>query len=207
MLVVARPRDAWPETARASRGPPRTRQSSPALAAFRPWGIEQDAAAWGVARESRRPSYARRSRGATGEVGGGGRRTTRTADVLAWAERFREAVPAPVASSAEDSPSGLWRSLGKRVGLTALRGSNPLSSATLTSADAGAGSTSRTRRPVSGLASRGRRFHPLASPAPADPLLAVPDWTSRPSGRPDGCSGRPWRTATSGWAGPRERQR
>ena len=35
----------------------------------------------------------------------------------------------PVLSSAEDSPSGLWRSLGKRVGLTALRGSNPLSSA------------------------------------------------------------------------------
>src|SRR3954465_11586715 len=30
---------------------------------------------------------------------------------------------------AEDSPSGLWRSPGTRVGLIALRGSNPLSSA------------------------------------------------------------------------------
>src|SRR4051794_37338090 len=35
----------------------------------------------------------------------------------------------PVTCPTEDSPSGLWRSLGKRVGLTALRGSNPLSSA------------------------------------------------------------------------------
>src|SRR5436190_20477427 len=46
--------------------------------------------------------------------------------------RFHRATGAPVASCAEDSPSGLWRSLGKRVGLTALRGSNPLSSAVLT---------------------------------------------------------------------------
>ena len=30
----------------------------------------------------------------------------------------------------EDSPSGLWRTLGKRVEFNALRGSNPLSSAT-----------------------------------------------------------------------------
>jgi hypothetical protein len=35
----------------------------------------------------------------------------------------------PVAFRAEDSPRGLWRSLGKRVGLTALAGSNPASSA------------------------------------------------------------------------------
>ena len=46
--------------------------------------------------------------------------------------RFPALAAEPVASSAEDSPSGLWRSLGKRVGLTALRGSNPLSSATPT---------------------------------------------------------------------------
>ena len=42
---------------------------------------------------------------------------------------FHAAVDRPVLSSAEDSPSGLWRSLGKRVGLTALAGSNPASSA------------------------------------------------------------------------------
>ena len=50
--------------------------------------------------------------------------------------RFHHRRARPVASPAEDSPSGLWRSLGKRVGLTALRGSNPLSSATLTSGNA-----------------------------------------------------------------------
>src|SRR5262249_51200833 len=37
-------------------------------------------------------------------------------------ERFRRVVGAWVPSSAEDSPRGLWRSLGKRVGLTALAG-------------------------------------------------------------------------------------
>ena len=45
---------------------------------------------------------------------------------------FTGPVGRPVRSRTEDSPSGLWRSLGKRVGLTALRGSNPLSSATRT---------------------------------------------------------------------------
>src|SRR6476661_2731248 len=44
--------------------------------------------------------------------------------------RFHGAVRRPVASSAEVSPSGLWRSLGKRVGLIALGGSNPPTSAT-----------------------------------------------------------------------------
>jgi hypothetical protein len=43
---------------------------------------------------------------------------------------FHPSLGVPVLSSAEDSPSGLWRSLGKRVGLTALAGSNPASSAT-----------------------------------------------------------------------------
>ena len=47
--------------------------------------------------------------------------------------RVGRTISAPVIgrviSLAEDSPSGLWRSLGKRVGLIALRGSNPLSSA------------------------------------------------------------------------------
>ncbi len=38
-------------------------------------------------------------------------------------------MPRPVCSCAEDSPSGLWRSPGTRVGLTALAGSNPASSA------------------------------------------------------------------------------
>ena len=46
-------------------------------------------------------------------------------------DRISPPAGAQVLSSAEDSPSGLWRSLGKRVGLTALRGSNPLSSAIL----------------------------------------------------------------------------
>ena len=34
-----------------------------------------------------------------------------------------------VLSFAEDSPSGLWRTLGKRVGVLPLAGSNPASSA------------------------------------------------------------------------------
>src|SRR5699024_7931757 len=49
---------------------------------------------------------------------------------------FRPTGGGAITSLAEDSPSGLWRSLGKRVGLTALAGSNPASSATLTSEDA-----------------------------------------------------------------------
>ena len=52
-----------------------------------------------------------------------------TADQSPGIRRISPPGAAPVASCAEDSPSGLWRSLGKRVGLTALRGSNPLSSA------------------------------------------------------------------------------
>src|ERR1700761_6908799 len=38
-------------------------------------------------------------------------------------------IVAGLAWPTEDSPSGLWRSPGTRVGLIALRGSNPLSSA------------------------------------------------------------------------------
>src|SRR6478735_7956553 len=60
-----------------------------------------------------------------------------SADQSTGTRRISPLGAAPVASSAEDSPSGLWRSLGKRVGLTALRGSNPLSSATLACAPPG----------------------------------------------------------------------
>jgi hypothetical protein len=47
------------------------------------------------------------------------------------AAAVRPCLGLPVAFRAEDSPRGLWRSLGKRVGLTALAGSNPASSAGL----------------------------------------------------------------------------
>src|SRR5690349_14917235 len=47
-------------------------------------------------------------------------------------DRFRPPGTRPVTSSAEVSPSGLWRSLGKRVGLIALGGSDPPTSATRT---------------------------------------------------------------------------
>src|SRR5215510_9510409 len=57
-----------------------------------------------------------------------------------------------VSSGAEDSPSGLWRSLGKRVGLTALAGSNPASSATLTSTNASPTASARGRCDPPGLA-------------------------------------------------------
>src|SRR5258707_5221636 len=88
-----------------TRGTPRTRQSPLTLAAFRPWGSSQD----------------RRRAGSIASV-----------------------IPSPAASvgdrrtlggysaatmATEDSPSGLWRSPGTRVGLTALAGSNPASSA------------------------------------------------------------------------------
>ncbi len=88
---------------------PRTRQSSRTLAAFRPWGVKEVDAA-GVHRPWYRSRPHRPPR-STPRGDGSGR------------------APRPVPSSVEDSPSGLWRSLGKRVGLTALRGSNPLSSA------------------------------------------------------------------------------
>ena len=82
-------------------GTPRTRQSPLTLAAFRPWGSSQD----------------RRRAGSVASVIPGRRATRRAhqAGRLPW--------------PAEDSPSGLWRSPGTRVGLTALAGSNPASSA------------------------------------------------------------------------------
>src|SRR3954452_971622 len=110
----------------AWKGPPRTRKSSLTLAAFRPWGSWASYRRTGGCPESRTAATHRPKR-----------------------PRFHHASPRPVTSPAEDSPSGLWRSLGKRVGLTALRGSNPLSSAALTSEDTGSGSTSRARRLVS----------------------------------------------------------
>ena len=96
---------------------------------------------------------------------------------------FHRARRSPVPSSAEDSPSGLWRSLGKRVGLTALRGSNPLSSANPITVRERAGSNSTP--PLQGFESpilrqshhrpraAGHRpppqgFHP--PPPPPDPL-------------------------------------
>ena len=67
----------------------------------------------------------------------------------------------PVLSSAEDSPSGLWRSLGKRVGLTALAGSNPASSASTTH-----GSTCENTGPAKsrvGVRGRGRSYSQFKS--------------------------------------------
>ena len=96
-----------------------------------PGGVRQDAAAWGVG-----PSLSDGPEAALG-----------------WWVRISGPLARPVASSAEDSPSGLWRSLGKRVGLIALRGSNPLSSATFRSPDL------RQRRSWSAGAS-GRRWWP-----------------------------------------------
>src|SRR5258708_29975563 len=82
-------------------GTPRTRQSPLTLAAFRPLGSSQE-----------------------------GRRAGAKAIVIPGRPATRRAhqtgrLPWP----AEDSPSGLWRSPGTRVGLTALAGSNPASSA------------------------------------------------------------------------------
>src|SRR3954454_16025037 len=74
------------------KDPPRTRQSLLILAAFRPWGGSQDGRRTGGRRPSLRLPPMR---------GGYGR----------WSGR-------PVSSSAEDSPSGLGRTIGNRVGLT-----------------------------------------------------------------------------------------
>ncbi len=83
-------------------GTPRTRQSPLTLAAFRPWGSSQDRR-----RAGSTASVIPRSPSRAGRAYQAGR--------LPW--------------PAEDSPSGLWRSPGTRVGLIALTGSNPASSA------------------------------------------------------------------------------
>jgi hypothetical protein len=77
----------------------------------------------------------------------------------------------PVTFRAEDSPRGLWRSLGKRVGLTALAGSNPASSASLKQALT-CGNAVRIRSALDGVASNieaaslnfGRSFRPPTAP-------------------------------------------
>src|SRR5215470_10169240 len=76
--------------ARTGRDPPHTRQSSRTLAAFRPWGIWRDK---------------RRARGLQVSLAG---------RVLSCGRS--RASAAPVSCPAEDSPSGLGRTLGKRVG-------------------------------------------------------------------------------------------
>src|SRR5262249_33159040 len=76
--------------ARTGRDPPHTHQSSRTLAAFRPWGIWRDK---------------RRARGLLVSLAG--------RDLSCG----RSPTPAaPVSFPAEDSPSGLGRTLGKRVG-------------------------------------------------------------------------------------------
>src|SRR3981081_2520456 len=75
---------------RKFEGTPRTRQSPLTLAAFRPWGSSQDRRRTG-SNESVVP--------ATAAIAG------------LW---FGGRLPWPT----EDSPSGLWRSPGTRVGLT-----------------------------------------------------------------------------------------
>src|SRR4051812_7189709 len=89
------------------KGTPRTRQSPLTLAAFRPWGSSQDG----------------RRAGSVGQCNEAG-------------PSPREARPDPlgasrraVSSPAEDWPSGLRRTIGNRVGLNTLTGSNPVSSA------------------------------------------------------------------------------
>src|SRR4029079_847101 len=84
------------------------RQSPLTLAAFRPWGSSQDGRRAGSGPECS-------TRGAAGRSGA----------TLVVPSISPVRLPLP----AEDSPSGLWRSPGTRVGLTALRGSNPASSA------------------------------------------------------------------------------
>src|SRR5215472_19042924 len=81
-------------------GTPRTRQSPLTLAAFRPWGSSQDR-----------------------------RRAGSIASVIPDAERSSAVASRSATMATEDSPSGLWRSPGTRVGLTALAGSNQASSA------------------------------------------------------------------------------
>ena len=77
---------------RAAKDPPRTRQSLLILAAFRPWGGSQDGRRAG----GRRPSLR--------EAGGD----------RAWPGS--PAFGCPVSSPTEDSPSGLGRTIGNRVG-------------------------------------------------------------------------------------------
>ena len=101
---------------KAPRAPGRARRP---LLPSGPGGVERDAATRGVGTSVGEPR-APLQRGGLRPARRPGQRTP---------PRFGEASGRPVRSCAEDSPSGLWRSLGKRVGLTALRGSNPLSSA------------------------------------------------------------------------------
>ena len=84
------------------KSPPRTRQSSLTLAAVKPWG------SWVRCRHAGDldQRYAMTAVVRAGPAGSGRVRTHRSQQV-----RFR----------AEDSPRGLWRSLGKRVGFTPSR--------------------------------------------------------------------------------------
>ena len=80
------------QATRQQKDPPRTRQSLLILAAFRPWGGSQDGRRTG----GRRPSLR--------EAG----------ETRAWPDRRRSGCP--VSSPTEDSPSGLGRTIGNRVG-------------------------------------------------------------------------------------------
>src|ERR1700685_1630849 len=77
------------------RDPPHTRQSPRTLAAFRPWGSWRDK---------------RRARGLQASLAS--RRTLLSPIRATAAGRARKSVGLPT----EDSPSGLGRTLGKRVG-------------------------------------------------------------------------------------------
>ena len=89
------------------RDPPRTRQSLLILAAFRPWGGSQDGRRTGGRRASLRQPRP------------GSRTTPRQPQLRRPAARALAAHShRPVSCLAEDSPSGLGRTIGNRVGLT-----------------------------------------------------------------------------------------
>jgi hypothetical protein len=96
---------------------PRTRQSMLTLAAFRPWGSSHDGRRAGPVAQSRGyPSSAHDALTAT-TVRVRARRPPRPRYQQLWL-----VAELAVASSAEDSPSGLWRTIGNRVGCYSPRG-------------------------------------------------------------------------------------
>src|ERR1700756_963668 len=118
---------AQPGWLRAASGPaqgtPRTRQSPLTLAAFRPWGSSQD---------RRRAGSIESLVLGLGLIARLLLSPFRPASSPTWnqsATASKTLSCAQLPWPTEDSPSGLWRSPGTRVGLTALAGSNPASSA------------------------------------------------------------------------------
>jgi hypothetical protein len=91
---------------------PRTRQSLLTLAAFRPWGSSQDGRRAGSAAQSRGYPLARaRHPPVTGAAQVRPSQPTSARHQQLWL-----VAALAVTSPAEDSPSGLWRTIGNRVG-------------------------------------------------------------------------------------------